>query len=373
MTKTTQILTPMSEGDAVELSGGLWRKQILPMRKVNYRGRVLDFSRKYLAEIADSFQRKAFDQVPAQLANDKNEHNNNPRNTVGELADVELAADGLYGYFRPDEDGARILAKNPKLGVSARIFEGYTRENDKQYFPKALQHVLLTVNPHVSGMKPWERVELSAEPSADEVLDLSQASYEEEDMTQSTTKPDETEGGGKVTLELSADDAALFQKMLADQKAVLEFTESLEADDLETEDEDGDKGDTDDKGPDDVVLATLDTQGKQIIELTNQLREKDIAREVDRLAASGLAPAIIEAAKPLLSLGEATIELSNGDSIEPATAARDLLNTLVELANQGLGFVTFDEEIGLSSDENDPVLKQRNALLDAWETATPSH
>lgn len=361
MSATRSILTPADVGEAVELSAGVWRKQILPQRKINYNGRIIDFSRKYLAGIADSWKRQAFDQVPAQLATAKNEHNNDPERFRGELADVELASDGLYGIFHMGEDGNKLLKQNPKLGVSARILEGYNR-SDGQSFGKAMQHVLLTLDPKVNGLKPWEAVSLSNDDfGVTESLDLSNLQYEEE--TVGDTKADETE-----VVTLSAEEYSLFQEMAAQHKAVLEFTNSLPDEDPEEEEEEDD-----DTAPrtDPVVLATLEAQSTRILELSNSLREKDISVELSQLEATGLAPAIIEAAKPLLALETPEIELSNGDTLDVSGAVRNLLSTIRGMAENHEAYLEFDQEVGLSNDESDPVIAQRNQMLDAWDAISP--
>jgi hypothetical protein len=379
MTTDKQILTPSAVSEAIELStGGRWRKQILPLRSIEYKGRTLDFNRQYLTGLRDSFKRRAFDQVPVQIADSKNKHNNDPRNFGGDLVDVELASDGLYGIFEPSPGGRAILETNPKIGVSARILEGYTRSDGKQ-FPKALQHVLLTVDPHIAGMKPWEKVELSSELEAADTLDLSDTEYEQETgMVVKKAAPkaeDKTTDGEPITL--SAEEYATFQEMAKQHAAVLEFTANLDPADVEDDPDDEedaeDTEDGEDKAPtvDPNVTLTLDAQSAQILELTNRLREKDIQRELDDLADTGLAPSIIEAARPLLSVGEGTIELSNGEDLDLGEATRSLLKTITELANNGEALVNFDAEVGLSA-ESDPQQAARTAMLDAWEAVSPT-
>lgn len=375
MTTKRQVLTPHTLGQAVELSGGLWRKQILPLRKIQYKGRELNFDKRYLTELANSFKRGAFDQVPAQIADKDNKHNNSPHNFGGELTDVELAADGLYGYFKPSTDGAKILQENPKIGVSARILEGYQR-SDGVHFGKALQHVLLTVDPHVSGMKPWEKIqELSADEAPEDTIDLSAETEEETEMPQqrkSSTQTKTVAAGteeGEVTL--SAEEYATFKEMLIERQTALEFAGELEEEDEFDEADVTDEADENAGEPaavPEAVRLTLDAQSAQILELTNQARTREIDHAVQKLQGEGLAPAIIEAARPLLGLGETTVELSNGDDLDVGTAVTGLLETITELARNGEAFVQYDVELG-RTDETDPVAVQREKLLDSWAAA----
>lgn len=377
MTTKRQVLTPLAVGQAVELagSGGLWRKQILPIRKIRYKGRDIDFNKPYLTELANSFKRRAFDQVPVQIATEANKHNNDPRNTGGELVDVQLANDGLYGYFRPNEDGAKVLAKNPKIGVSARILEGY-RRSDGATFGGAMQHVLLTVDPHVTGMKPWEQVqELSADEVPEDTIDLSAVTEEDEmppktkaAVTAATTGDD----GEEVTL--SREEYTAFQELLAERAAVLEFAGELTDEDVadEEDDEDADEDDNSGDGTGEVQLPeqvrlTMAAQSAQILELTNQARTREVDHAVSLLAKEGLAPAIIEAARPLLGLSDQTIELSNGEDLDVGSAVAGLLDTVVGLARSGDAFVQYDVELGRT--DGDPEEERRADMLKAWEAA----
>lgn len=375
---TTQVLTPVDVGDAVELAGqsGRWRKQILPLRKITYKGRVLDFNRTYLATLADSFKRRAFDQVPAQIADKDNKHNNDPRNTGGELVDVQLGSDGLYGIFEPNAEGQKVLKANPKVGVSARILEGYQR-SDGQHFPKALQHVLLTVDPHISGMKPWEQMaDLSSELEIDSTLDLS--GYEEENevvQTKTATKPvtkaTTDDNDGEVVLSREQHSALI--EMLAERKAALEFADDLDPEEFEDGDEDeGDESEAEAPAVPESVKLALDAQSARILELSNQLAAKTVERDIEKLLGTGLAPAIVEAARPLLSLADATIELSNGQELDVPGAVRGLLDAITELASSGEALVNFDQEIGLTATE-DPQQAKRNELLAAWDAVAPIH
>lgn len=378
MTTKCQVLTPQAVGEAVELSAGsgLWKKQILPTRSITYKGRKLDFNRRYFTELANSFKRRAFDQVPAQIANEANKHNNDPRNTGGELVDLAVENDGLYGIFRPNEDGEAVLRKNPKIGVSARILEGYQR-SDGATFPKALQHVLLTVDPHVTGMKPWEQVaELSADDAPDDTIDLSVETEEESEMPQQRKTTQTTTGSGGDTEEvtLSREEYDLFKEMAAERAAALEFAAELNPEDFEDEDEGaeaGGEGEGDEPAVPEQVRLTMEAQSAQILELTNQARAAEVDRAVQDLQREGLAPAIVEAARPLLGLTDQTVELSNGEDLDIGEAVRGLLEAVTELARSGEAFVKYDIELG-RTDETDPIAARRESLLEAWEKAVGS-
>jgi hypothetical protein len=68
-----------------------------------------------------------------------------------------------------------VLEENPRLGVSARIVEGYARSDGKS-FPAAVQHVLATLDPRIPGLGAWQAIE-AATPVPESVLDLSGESF----------------------------------------------------------------------------------------------------------------------------------------------------------------------------------------------------
>jgi hypothetical protein len=172
---TAAVLTPFTAAQAVELGNRLWRKKVLPIGDVEYKGRTLHFTRDYLGRLATAFQNRAYDQVPFQLADKDNSHSNDPERTRGEVTAMELGDDGLYITAQLTEDGEKVLAANPKLGVSARIVEGYQR-SDGKFFGEAVQHVLGTLDPRIPGLGAWQAIE-AASPEPESVLDLSAESF----------------------------------------------------------------------------------------------------------------------------------------------------------------------------------------------------
>ena len=88
---------------------------------------------------------------------------------------MELGEDGLYVTAQLTPDGEKVLEANPRLGVSARIVEGYAR-SDGRHFSAAVQHVLGTLDPRIPGLGAWEAIE-AANPVPESVLDLSGESF----------------------------------------------------------------------------------------------------------------------------------------------------------------------------------------------------
>src|SRR3954453_65154 len=299
-------------GRMVNLSGKstrLWRKQILPLGTINYEGRQIQFDRKYHRDLVRSFRDGAYGQVPFQLADATNTHTNDPDRTRGDLVDLRAESDGLYGYFELADPA--VVLNNKKLGVSCRILENYTREHDGKQFGRALQHVLGTLDPRITGMKPWESVELSAPDSTAYTVDLSSNFYIEPPIKDGAEMADATED--KHVVELSTAQLERLNALLEQDETDQQVIEGLNPEDFEGDDEVDDGEETegaeqdenldDDGANDSVALAQLRDLQRQVIELNNRNADQAIAFEVEQLAATGLAPSVIEAARPLLALG----------------------------------------------------------------------
>lgn len=374
-----EILTPFTRTASVELSGGVrprYRKQIMKLQKIKYRDkfgeRIVDFNRPYLESLVQAYQARAYDQVPFQLADGANGHNNDPERTRGDLVGVELTKDGIDGIFEPTPDGELLIKKNPKLGVSCRIIENLEHADGRTY-PRAIQHVLGTVNPQLTGMRPWERVDLSHE-GIERTWDLSI------ELTQEEAVPD-TDTEDKVTVELTPEQAARLGVLLDDLDASDALATAVQGSpEGEQEDEPDDAGDEPDQQPADLDLSrseqfvtlqqSYETANQRILELTQQVRNKDLTHELAELAREGLAPAIITAATPLLTVPSGTIELSapDGSRTDPAEVVRNVLRTVLELSQSGLAVVDLDTETGfLLPQSTDPASSRREALVKNWE------
>jgi hypothetical protein len=134
----TALQTPIRREDAAQQVGPKrWRKQILPVGKVPYEGKDLEFSKDYLAKTVKAFNEGAYDQVAFQLADGENKHNLDPEKTRGEVSALELSDDGVYAIFDLSDEGAKLVSENPKLGVSCRIVQDHPKG-------PAIQHVLGT-------------------------------------------------------------------------------------------------------------------------------------------------------------------------------------------------------------------------------------
>lgn len=161
---TSAVLTPFARTAASSAGPTRWRKRLLPVGEINYKGRRISFDRPYLQGLAESFAANAYDQVPFQLAGDANTHTNDVERFGGRVEAMDLGQageePGLWVTLATTERGTKVLTDNPALGVSARIVEDYDR-SDGKFFPRAIQHVLGTLDPRIPGLGAWRAVEAS--------------------------------------------------------------------------------------------------------------------------------------------------------------------------------------------------------------------
>jgi len=407
---TAAVLTPFTAAEAVELGNRLWRKKVLPVGDVEYKGRLLHFTKDYLGQLAAAFTSRAYDQVPFQLADAQNTHTNDPERTRGEIRGMQLEDDGLYITAELTEDGERVLTANPRLGVSARIVEDYAR-SDGQHFPAAIQHVLGTLDPRIPGLGAWQAIEASS-PVPDTVIDLSASSFAGEAPAPPQPAPSEgtepmpgidgitDEQRALITqlLDLPAEqlEALAAGGLVLTPDELLALTGSADPGDADGGDE-GDEGDGEDdlaaeiasmtdedfavmqaafeaeQHQEEPVAAGLSAEAQFAIDLATaraeetsremavisaRLREQDYQAEKRKLADLGVPPFITELARPLLEGIGRTVDLANGKT---ADAGQIMRKVLTEYAQQAR-LLDLDVELGSPMDEpEDAGREQRDA------------
>jgi len=424
---TAAVLTPFTAAEAVELGNRLWRKKVLPVGDVEYKGRLLHFTRDYLGRLVQAFTDNAYDQVPFQLADSANTHTNDPERTRGWVKGMELGDDGLYVTAEVNEAGEKVLKDNPLLGVSARIVEDYAR-SDGRRFPAAVQHVLGTLDPRIPGLGAWTAIE-AASPLPDQVIDLSGSTFAGEE-----TSPDlqpagdagaDPEGGADMadlgnltdaqrarlamlldlpddTLDALADGGVVVtpdeldaltapdDDADADGDGLAEEIDAMTDDEiaaLEAEfDAEFDDTDTDQILEGEPVAAGLSAEAQFAIDLANarqeetarelsvvtaRLREEDYLAERRRLADLGVPPYVTDLAKPLLEGAGHAVELANGKTVDAGAIMR---RVLTEYASQAR-LLDLDVELGSPHDEPDDAgagtqAQDRDALVGRFKSMT---
>lgn len=361
------LLTPWDRGSAVELGNRRWEKRVLPVDSISYEGRTLNFTPSYLKGLETAFRNRAYDYVPFQLADAKNTHTNAVDRFGGTIIDMQARPDGLWVTLDPTADGEKLLKDNPYLGVSARIVEQYSRA-DGQFYPAAIQHVLATHDPRITGLGPWRAIEASNTPSI--VIDLTGASFAGE----GTTMPElNAQQQANLSRLLNMDPAALDR--LAGGQGQPQGQPQTAPDDQLTDAELADLIDA--MGDDDLaalesefyaetgagMAATgLSVEAQMAIDLANS-RSDELERqmgvyqsELDRqrfeaekrqLADLGVPPYITDLARPLLQGSGHTVDLANGSRADAGQVMRKVLGEYAKMASM----LDLGVELGSPMDE----------------------
>lgn len=403
MKKAKAYLTPRDTSPILDLSGTgkTFRKQILPLTTITYKGRKIQFSREFLTDLANNFG-KAYDQVPFVLADETNRHTMDPERFRGEVVGMHVTDTGLEADIKfPTKAAAKAVRDNPRLGVSARIVEGLARADGKT-FNRAIQHVLGTMDPRVVGMTPWREVALSGYDDDIRTVDLTAAQYKENPMGRKKGNK-----GGTVEVDLSTltaeDIAALDLSTLSDEQflqlidlaAEADGSESDESDEDETdEDEESDEDDSDDEDESDDDEADDDESGDaDETRLSNELRRRvrrransgeqsDEIRQMREalaeqawtaertvLLSKGVPSVMIDLAAPVLaSPDEVLIDLSNDGDDEPVNAKTVVRGILTEMQ----GLIDFKPSMGHQVDLSGSIDSEADGILEAWSAQFPN-
>lgn len=398
---TTTLLTPFDFSNATKVGRTRFRKQILPLRTINYKGQKITFDRPFLQDMVRNFKAGAYDQVPFVLADGENRHNESPENFRGYVADLVLTEDGLDAVLDLSKAGARLVQDNPDLGVSARIFQDIVRNGRKM--GKVLRHVCATMDPRVTGMRPWQAVDLSGGEQF-EVVDLTSETYQEGNtMPKGTLKLGKVDAKNKTaTIDLSALNDEEFKALVLDLAAAEDDVEidpetgkpvvvkpvedELDPDEFEGDEEDPEGGDavvpsTGEQPPATPTQSsavkkrktTVEEEaidnGNEVASLSNRLDAFETAQRASAwatkkaaLAGAGVPPFLLDLAEPhMLAKSGQTIDLSNGESVSTTETIDKMLQGYV-------GMVDLNPEMGHAIElsnvggENDPD----QAYLTAW-------
>jgi len=379
---TSAVLTPFARTAAQPAGGSRWRKRLLPVGEIDYKGRRLAFTRDYLQGLATAFGARAYDQVPFQLAGDENKHTNDVERFGGQIEAMVLGQrgeePGLWITLATTESGGKVLSDNPALGVSARIVEDYAR-SDGKFFPAAIQHVLGTLDPRIPGLGGWRAVE--AANDVDITIDLSGAEFAGEGTGE---MPELTEDQKRERLaKLLAIDPADLDELVAglhvedggapaqaqtddggelsdeELEELTRAAEALDAQGLLSEGEPEGQQQPEPAGAfsnSDAILALelsnarADQNALELAEVRGYLdNERFLAERRGFAEDHGIPPYITDFARPLLEGTGHTVDLANGTAVDAGAIMRKVLTEFGKLGK----LLDMGMEMGSPLDEPD--------------------
>jgi hypothetical protein len=261
---------------------------------------------------------------------------------------------------------SEYLAEYPDIGISARIVEDHER-GDGKFFPAAIKHVLATLDPRMTGMRPWQAIDATGD-SDGEVIDLTGTEYETpEPPTDAPTQPVQpapADPGASTTedthMALSADQEARLSKLLdlpAEQFDALllppekpaegdtgddltdaqleELVASIEAEDTKPETETAPEKEPVPAGASltaeaqaqiDLANARADETAMALKRVTTKLATAAYEAERDVFARTfGIPPRITDLCRPLLEGEGRVVDLAIGKSADAGAIIREAL------------------------------------------------
>lgn len=390
---TTAILTPFDFSDPVPAGRRRFWKQVLPNTQIDYQGQKIDFNNEFHTDLAEAFTQKAYDQVPLVFADAGNRHNMDPRNFAGEVVKVEnRGKDGTWALIEADRAAAKAINQNPKLGVSARIMQGIAKA-DGRTFKRALNHVLLTMNPRVQGMQPWQAVDLSGDTETDEVVDLTAEEYKEgnamgkqrtatrRQIDLSALSDDDfatlvdlaTEAGVLDDEEVDEDeeaadtgdveDTSTATKKPTKKKSTTKVKVEKEVEGGDPDEDEEEEEEEDEESTDLSDAATTDQTNSTVRQMQVDLAEERWSSERKDLTLAGVPPFLLDLAEPVLSSPDTmVIDLADGETHNATDTIRKMLDGFK-------GIVDLTPDIGHSFDLSDEVAQvdADSEFIQAWE------
>ncbi len=163
-------------GLARSVSGKLFRKHILNRGGLIHpdTGETINIDDSFINTMKQNFTNQICDIVQVPLANDRNEHVENPAANLGEVVGVEDDPKSGKVYALVD---VRKDAENfgtTYLGASALFHLNYKNTKTGERVGPTLLHVAVTNRPYVTRLDPYEAVAAAAEAFTDPaVMELS--------------------------------------------------------------------------------------------------------------------------------------------------------------------------------------------------------
>lgn len=337
----------------VELSedGRTFRKRVLRPMVLHYKGRKINLSEDKLRSMVDAYGQKAYDTVPLLLdgpldhgVQDITGALRDPERHRGEAVGMDYAeagspeafdGPGVYTTIRTNSKKAsKSIRQNPNLGVSARIVPDH-EDADGRKFPFAIQHILATTVPRVTGLGSWHPISLSMDDDR-EVIDLTGVEIEEITVAKA-----------KGTKETAPEDAFvdLSDEQLADLlDEIADLADETEPD--EDDDDLEDDGDEPDETDEETPVAELSRKDRKAINLAQsaaasalaetavlvaQLASERWDRERLELANDGVPEWALEEVGLELAVPEADeTSLDLADDDDPLASSRKVIRGLLD-------------------------------------------
>jgi len=211
------VIIPSKDGEAynemesarVELSrkssGSLFRKHILSMGDLIHpaTGKKIKIDDAFVSKMKANFDNKVCPIVQVPLANDSNQHVEDPDRNVGEVIDIEVKDNKVYAVIDARDPKAVAKFQNKTyIGASAMLSLDYTDTNTGLKSGPTLCHVAVTNRPYITNLEDYEEIVKASADNSEEAVLLTEPATEEivDDNSGSVEEP-EAEGHKTMTKE----------------------------------------------------------------------------------------------------------------------------------------------------------------------------
>ena len=140
--------------------GRVFRKHILSFGELLHpvTGSKIKIDKEFGKQLKANFDAGVCPIVQVPLANDKNEHVENPAANLGEVLDLEIdeQAGKIYASVDAREDAEKF--GRTYLGASAFMHLNYKDTKTGKHVGPTLLHVAVTNRPYVTGLDPYQEI-----------------------------------------------------------------------------------------------------------------------------------------------------------------------------------------------------------------------
>lgn len=165
-----QVIAPSPDADWTEVTetvelarakqGRVFRKHILNFGELLHpvTGSKIQIDKSFADTLKKNFDEGVCDIVQVPMANDKNEHVENPGANLGEVLGVDIDEQAGKVYALVDARKSADDFGKTLLGASAFMHLNYKNTKTGQKVGPALLHVAVTNRPYVTGLDPYEEI-----------------------------------------------------------------------------------------------------------------------------------------------------------------------------------------------------------------------
>ena len=176
---------PVELARSRQVQGKLFEKHILNTGDLIHpkTGDRIKIDDKFVAAMQSNFARGVCDIVQVPLANDNNQHVENPGANIGEVVGIRQRGTKVYALIDArDDDAVKKLGKT-YLGASAFLSTNYTDSSTGKKAGPTLLHVAVTNRPYVTGLDDYKEVIAASADNPGEVVVLTPAPEETVPLT----------------------------------------------------------------------------------------------------------------------------------------------------------------------------------------------